>query len=169
VATVGSAAACTSCAKHAQSAGARRQDSPAQVCAAIGTVFVLNADRILTGRWLEFSRRAHRVRPRLGRQRPRAVAIGGRSAARQVSQARRADKRGRERRARVHAFERAYWAQLYGTIPLERLNVEIKRRTYVVDIFPNDASIARLVGAMMLKQNYEWSLRWPSGPWQQRP
>ena len=41
---------------------------------------------------------------------------------------------------------------------LERLNAEIKRRTNVVGIFPNDASITRLVGAMMLEQNDEWSL-----------
>jgi hypothetical protein len=39
-----------------------------------------------------------------------------------------------------------------------RLNAEIKRRTNVVGIFPNDASITRLVGAMMLEQNDEWSL-----------
>jgi putative transposase len=38
------------------------------------------------------------------------------------------------------------------------LNAEIKRRTNVVGIFPNDASITRLVGAMMLEQNDEWSL-----------
>ena len=42
--------------------------------------------------------------------------------------------------------------------PLERLNAEIKRRTNVVGIFPNDGSIVRLVGAMMLEQNDEWSL-----------
>ena len=41
---------------------------------------------------------------------------------------------------------------------MERLNAEIKRRTNVVGIFPNDASISRLVGAMMLEQNAGWSL-----------
>ena len=46
----------------------------------------------------------------------------------------------------------------YSTYPLERLNAEIKRRTRVAGIFPNDASITRLVGAMMLEQNDEWSL-----------
>lgn len=55
-------------------------------------------------------------------------------------------------------FPRAHWAQIYSTNPLERLNAEIKRRTNVVGIFPNDASIVRLVGAMMLEQNDEWSL-----------
>ena len=39
-----------------------------------------------------------------------------------------------------------------------RMNAEIKRRTSVVGIFPNDPSIVRLVGAMMLEQNGEWSL-----------
>jgi putative transposase len=55
-------------------------------------------------------------------------------------------------------FPRAHWTQIYSTNPLERLNAEIKRRTNVVGIFPNDASIVRLVGAMMLEQNDEWSL-----------
>jgi putative transposase len=55
-------------------------------------------------------------------------------------------------------FPRAHWTQLYSTNPLERLNAEIKQRTNVVGIFPNDAAIVRLVGAMMLEQNDEWSL-----------
>ena len=71
---------------------------------------------------------------------------------------RRADGRGRERRAGVHTFPHAHWTQIYSTNPLERLNAEIKRRTNFVGIFPNDASIVRLVAAMMLEQNDEWSL-----------
>jgi len=55
-------------------------------------------------------------------------------------------------------FPRAHWPQIYSTNPLERLNAEIKRRTNVVGIFPNDAAITRLVGAMMLEQNDEWAL-----------
>ena len=55
-------------------------------------------------------------------------------------------------------FPKAHWAQIYSTNPLERLNAEVKRRTNVVGIFPNDASITRLVGAMMLEQSDEWSL-----------
>ena len=55
-------------------------------------------------------------------------------------------------------FPRSHWSQSYSTNPLERLNAEIKRRTNVVGIFPNDAAITRLVGAMMLEQNDEWSL-----------
>jgi hypothetical protein len=56
------------------------------------------------------------------------------------------------------SFPRVHWSQIYSTNPLERLNAEINRRTNVVGIFPNDASIARLVGAMMLEQNDEGSL-----------
>jgi putative transposase len=55
-------------------------------------------------------------------------------------------------------FPRAHWTQIYSTNPLERLNAEIKRRTNVVGIFPNDKSIVRLVGAMMLEQNDAWNL-----------
>ena len=56
------------------------------------------------------------------------------------------------------AFPKAHWLQIHCTNPLERLNAEIKRRTDVVGIFPNDAAITRLVGAMLLEQNDEWSL-----------
>jgi len=54
-------------------------------------------------------------------------------------------------------FPRAHRTQIYSTNPLERLNAEINRRTRVVGIFPNDASIMQLAGARMLEQNDERS------------
>ena len=45
--------------------------------------------------------------------------------------------------------------KIHSTTPLERLNGEIKRRTEVVGIFPDDDAITRLVGAILLEQNDE--------------
>ena len=50
-------------------------------------------------------------------------------------------------------------AKLHSTNPLERLNGEIKRRTEVVGIFPNEATITRLIGAILLEQNDEWAVQ----------
>ena len=55
------------------------------------------------------------------------------------------------------SFPKEHWPQLHSTNPLERLNGEIKRRTDVIAIFPNEGSIVRLVGAMLLEQNDEWA------------
>jgi len=57
------------------------------------------------------------------------------------------------------SFPKAHRVQIHSTNPLERLNAEVKRRTNVIGIFPNDKAVIRLVGAMMLEQNDEWSLQ----------
>jgi transposase-like protein len=55
-------------------------------------------------------------------------------------------------------FPQAHWRKIWSTNPLERINGEIKRRTNVVGIFPNDASIARLVTAVVVETHDEWAV-----------
>ena len=61
------------------------------------------------------------------------------------------------------SFHPDHWTKISSTNPLERLNSEIKRRTNVVGIFPNEAAIVRLVGALMLEQNDECAAAWAPG------
>ena len=56
-------------------------------------------------------------------------------------------------------FPKEHWPQIASTNPLERLNREVKRRADVVGIFPSEASIIRLIGAVLLKANDEWQMQ----------
>jgi putative transposase len=56
-------------------------------------------------------------------------------------------------------FPQTHRAKLHSTNPIERLNGEIKRRTNVVGIFPNEAAITRLIGALIMEQSDEWAVQ----------
>jgi transposase-like protein len=56
------------------------------------------------------------------------------------------------------AYPHAHWVRIYSTNVLERLNKEVKRRTKVVEIFPDIPSVIRLVGALLVEADEEWQI-----------
>ena len=106
------------------------------VAAAMKAVFVIQAPDQVRGHW-------QRVTEMLRKQFPTAVPV--------------MDAARDDVLAFLH-FLQEHWRKVWSTNPLERLNKEIKRRTNVVGIFPNDAAIVRLVGSQLLEQQEEWRL-----------
>ena len=102
--------------------------------------------------------RRHRLRPGGRRQREGPVAPGRRPTQAQGAQAGSSHGRSRARRPRLHELPQGAPPEMHSTNPIERLHAEVKRRTNVVGIFPNEAAITRLVGAILLEQNDEWAV-----------
>lgn len=110
--------------------------SAEMVAAAVRTIFA-QPDATAVGEQLEV------IAEKLGRQFP-AVEAMLRDAAVDITS--------------FAAFPTAHWRKIWSTNPLERVNKEIKRRTNVVGIFPNEAGVLRLAGSVLLEIHDEWAV-----------
>jgi putative transposase len=110
--------------------------SQEMVAAAFRSIFTLTTPDDITARWDE-------VAVMLADRFPKAATLMG-SAKHDV--------------LAFTAFPREHWRQIWSNNPLERLNKEIRRRTHVVGIFPNDPAVIRLVGAVLADQHDEWAV-----------
>lgn len=64
---------------------------------------------------------------------------------------------GRENILAIYVLPKKYWKRFRSTNMIERLNEEIRRREKVVRIFPDDGSVMRLIGSLLLEKDEEWS------------
>ena len=55
-------------------------------------------------------------------------------------------------------FPQAHWRKIWSTNPLERLTKEVKRRTDVVGIFPDDTALLRLASCVLIEAHDEWQV-----------
>jgi len=107
------------------------------VSAFIGTAFAQNDAALARAQWRQV---ADQLRPRV----PKLAALMDQAEADVLA---------------YMSFPPAHRPKLHSTNPIERLNGEIKRRTDVVGIFPNEDAITRLIGAILLEQNDEWAVQ----------
>ena len=99
-------------------------------------------------------------------ERHSAINISGSPRFDRVSDERLSDVYSRQKAVDVLAclsFPAQHRTKLHSTNPLERLNKEVKRRADVVGIFPNEESITRLIGAVLMEANDEWQLQQRGG------
>jgi putative transposase len=107
------------------------------VAAFIGTAFVQDDAEVASKQWRQV---ADQLRPKV----PKLAALMDEAEADVLA---------------FMTFPKDPRSKIHSINPLERLNGEIKRRTDVVSIFPNEAAITRLVGALLLEQNDEWEVQ----------
>jgi transposase-like protein len=107
------------------------------VAAFIATAFAQNDAEAAKGQWRKV---ADQLRPTL----PRLAALMDEAEADVLA---------------YMTFPAGHRSKLHSVNPLERLNGEIKRRTEVVGIFPNEEAVTRLVGALLLEQSDEWAVQ----------